>query len=191
MNSKKYFLLLMTLLLLASCSQKNKEVPTEVTKEAENKINQNLPVPQEQVWTKWQNTNETLPPIPVSTKTEEWISTKFVEPKKTRIDSSDTKKTEQTKEPSSFKVNKISKTYKSPGGIDEVTFSITLDGNKIKSVETKSIKGGEISQKLQKSFWEAINTQIAGKTLEEAKNLKAVGGASLTTKAFIEVISTL
>ncbi len=186
MSSKKYLLLLVTLLFLASCGKEETEVTTEIKKE--NPTSAQV----EMLWdevigstVKWE---ENPTPIPVSTQTKEGISTRFVNPKETKMNSTGTQK---ASEPSSLKVNKINKVYKTPGGDDEVSFSIQLDGNTIKNVQIESIKGGDISKKLQKSFWDAINGQIVWKTLDEAKNVKAVWGASLTTKAFVDVINTL
>lgn len=174
MSSKKYFIILVTLLLLASCGkQEQEEITTEVKKEVQGDIQQEI------VGTG--DTKEDRPtPIPISTKTEEGISTKFVEPTKTKLDT-----------PTWLKVNKINKTYKSPGWNDEVAFTITMNGDKIEKVVTESVKWNDISKKLQQSFWDAINAQIKGKTLEEAKWVKAVGGASLTTKAFVDVLETM
>jgi hypothetical protein len=179
MSSKKYFIILITLLLLASCGkQEQEEITTEVKKEVQNDIQQEI--------TTTGSTKEDRPtPIPISTKTKDGISTKFVEPTNTEFDSS------EKKEPTSLKVNKINKTYKTPGWNDEVAFTITMNGNTIEKVVTESVKWNDISRKLQQSFWDAINAQIKGKTLEEAKWIKAVGGASLTTKAFVDVLETM
>ncbi|MDD2870422.1 MAG: hypothetical protein PHS49_00395 [Candidatus Gracilibacteria bacterium] len=82
------------------------------------------------------------------------------------------------------KVVKLNKVYTTPGGEDEVEFNITMNGNLIENVDTKLIVGGDISQARTKAFSDSVNTELKGKTLEEAAEISIIGGSSLTTGAF-------
>lgn len=110
MSQKIYLFILFTILFLfTSCGQKQEvgtNVPTEGQKQSEN------PSSAEMTWSRTSTSEvdteaDKVAPIAISTKTDEGVSTKFVEPVKTKIDSSNTKKTEQNTLPIPPKINKV------------------------------------------------------------------------------------
>lgn len=89
------------------------------------------------------------------------------------------------------KVIKLNKTYVSPGGNDEIAFSVKMNWDKIENVLVETVKWWDISQKMMKLFWDSINTSIVWKTIEEAKNISTVWWASLTTNAFKDALKNM
>ena len=176
MSRKKYILLLITLILLGSCSTQKEVTPND--------------------WEAQTNTVETTdsgtalqdkdtPPLPE-------IPSPEVIPVETQVVPANTKNEETRNESSSLpKVIKLNQTYTSPGWQDEVAFTISLEGNTITEVKSETIKAHEVSQKYQNGFAKDINSAVKGKTLEEAKEISTVAWASLTTGAFKKALKNM
>ena len=90
-----------------------------------------------------------------------------------------------------WKVQKLNKTYTSPGGQDEVEFSITMSWSTIENVDAKLVKWLEESEERTEAFQKEINTVLKWKTIEEASQIKIVWGSSLTTEAFKSALKDL
>ncbi len=86
------------------------------------------------------------------------------------------------------KVQKLNKTYVSPGWNDEVEFTVIMNGILIENVEAKLVTWNPDSEKYTAWFAKWINEVVKGKTTEEASTISIVSGASLTTEAFKSVI---
>lgn len=75
--------------------------------------------------------------------------------------------------------------YSNPGGSDEVSFTVTVDGaGVITKAETGVLAKNPTSKMRQESFAAALPAAIVGKKLSELSNIDRVGGSSLTTNAF-------
>ncbi len=192
-RDKNFLSLLVCLVVLASCS---KTTPSETTntgsdtKQAEEQLLNDL----NQVIESVESENTTASWTNVSTPAPTQSGSKNMEPALKVGEPADLLKntpglTPNTKVDS--KTLKLNQSYTSPGWKDEVEFTVALDGKVIRSVTVKTIKGGDITKKLQAAFGSAINTVIAWKTIEEAKNIATVWGASLTTQAFISAIKSM
>lgn len=99
--------------------------------------------------------------------------------------------TTTTEETDAEKIIELNQSYTSPGWEEKVAFTITLDGEKIRSVAVVGTSDNEISGKRMQAFADAINGEISGKTLEEAKEISVVGGSSLTTGAFKAALKSM
>lgn len=193
-RDKKFLSLLVCLVVLASCSKSTPPETTNTgsdTKQAEEQLLNDL----NQVIESVENENNTTASwTTVSTPAPTQSGSANVEPALKVGEPADLLKntpglTPNTKVDS--KTLKLNQSYTSPGWKDEVEFTVALDGKVIRSVTVKTIKGGDITKKLQAAFGSAINTVIAWKTIEEAKNIATVWGASLTTQAFISAIKSM
>ncbi len=80
--------------------------------------------------------------------------------------------------------------YNTPAGMDDVGFSVTVTDGKITAVSVTPKATHDISKMLQGKFRDAIVAQAVGQDLKSLK-IHAVGGASLTTDAFVKFISAL
>ncbi|MFZ4461581.1 MAG: hypothetical protein ACOYN2_03445 [Patescibacteria group bacterium] len=81
-------------------------------------------------------------------------------------------------------------TYSTPAGKDDVEFSVTTANGKITAVAVTAKATNDVSKMLQGKFKDAIATEVVGKEISKL-NLKAVGGASLTTAAFTQYVNSL
>lgn len=160
-----FAIVLLATLTLSSCTNdekakapENKEVLNEVNTEVDNTVKEDEKT--ESTWAEASEVKETE----ASTSTTE---TKIVQ---------------------TWKVQKINKIYKSPGWDDEVSFSVEMDWDKIKSVLVTTIKWGDDSTKLMKLFGDSINKEVSWKTIAEVSDISAVWWASLTTIAFKEAL---
>lgn len=72
-------------------------------------------------------------------------------------------------------------------GEEEVEFTLTMNGDKIESVEVKNLNADKLSPP-QQNFADAINAAVKGKSINDVKDLTTVGGSSLTTEAFKEAV---
>ncbi len=79
--------------------------------------------------------------------------------------------------------------YVSPAGQEEIEVTLNISNNTITSVLVKPMATNEISKKLQTGFAHEIKIAV-GKPIT-AFSLDAVGGASLTTKAFNAYVQSL
>lgn len=81
-------------------------------------------------------------------------------------------------------------TYTTPAGKDDVEFSVTTADGKITAVSVTPKASNDVSKMLQGKFKDAVVSEVIGKEISKL-NLKAVGGASLTTGAFTQYINSL
>lgn len=66
-----------------------------------------------------------------------------------------------------------------------------MTGDTINSVKVKGSNENQVSEKYVQRFTNAINSEVSGKTLGEAKNIGTVGGSSLTTGAFKKALKSI
>ena len=90
------------------------------------------------------------------------------------------------------KIETFSKTmsYSSPGGQDEVTFSVETKDGIITSLAVTPKGSNPVSINYQKNFASKAPAQVVGKSLKGLK-VSTVSGASLTTWAFNEFVAEL
>jgi len=86
---------------------------------------------------------------------------------------------------------KIDKTYVSPGWMDKVNFNIHIKDNKVDSVRVKKVKTNSNSDIYIWLFNDEITSVVKWKSLKDLQNIDVVWSASLTTKAFKDVIKKL
>lgn len=80
--------------------------------------------------------------------------------------------------------------YVSPGGNDAVRFEMTTDGaGTITAIKATIEEGNDMSKNFTKEF-NQDSLKIIGKKLSEISDISAVGGASLTTAAFVKFASS-
>lgn len=169
LKDKKFILSLVALTLLASCAKK--DAPTDEVTDT----GSNTSIVEEELLN---DINEVIESIE-SGSTDETVS------------GSTTPDTPKADDAAGEKVMKLNQTYTSPGGEDEVEFTVTMNGDTIENVAVKTIKGNDVTKKLQAAFWDAINSEIKGKTLTDVEALSAVGWASLTTGAFKKAVKNM
>lgn len=83
-------------------------------------------------------------------------------------------------------------TYKRPGGETSVVVNAKIQNETIEDLSVVPAVGTDnVSENFIKKFEGAIASELIGKKISDLQNIDAVGGASLTTKAFKEFIETL
>lgn len=83
------------------------------------------------------------------------------------------------------------KTYQSPGGPVTVEFHI-VENDAIDTIESASVRfvsGDDMSRSMVENFSQHLSAAVVGKKISELRNIDAIGGASLTTAAFIDAIN--
>lgn len=81
--------------------------------------------------------------------------------------------------------------YKTPSGNEEVGVNITISNGVISNVSITNIATNNESSSYTYRFASSISSKVVGKTLDEAKNVSRVGGASETTKGFKSALTTI
>ena len=79
-------------------------------------------------------------------------------------------------------------TYNSPAGPEDVSFSVTVKNDIITAASSTPQAHDGMSKRMQNNFTNAVGSQVVGKSIKNL-NLDAVGGASLTTKAFVKFVA--
>lgn len=189
-KDKKFLVLIVALTLLASCAKQ------PVVEENTTPTREDTPTNQQQADEELFNEiNDALEGVSNSLEAEvnTEANTSTSEPSTDTMESSDSENTPQpTSQAENTRVVKLSQTYTSPGGLEEAAFEITLnDSNEIQDVKISPLNASEVGLKLMWTFGGAINTAVKGKTVSDALNISAVGGASLTTKAFVNALRTI
>lgn len=83
-------------------------------------------------------------------------------------------------------------TYQSPGGPEEVGFSLVVDNTGMIVDATTTVLGKSPTTTLrQESFAEAFPAAVEGQKLSDLGAIDRVGGSSLTTKAFNDALVDL
>ncbi len=105
--------------------------------------------------------------------------------------SSGTSSKEKSAAVSAEKVKTHSQTlsYTSPAGVDEFGVSVKVENGVIVSVGVEPKSTNEISNKLQTAFSGAVNGAVVGKDIKTLQ-ASAIGGASLTTEAFMKYVKS-
>jgi len=86
----------------------------------------------------------------------------------------------------------VNTTYQTPGGQEDVTFTITVDADGvITGADTEIMGKTPTTITRQTAFAEALPTAIIGMKLSELNNIDRVGGSSLTTGAFNKALTEL
>lgn len=81
--------------------------------------------------------------------------------------------------------------YVVEGHNESISVSLTISGDKITGI-TNTYSGNEPqSQQYQGSFESQIKSQVVGKKLSEISTLSRVGGASFTTRAFNQALTSI
>lgn len=93
--------------------------------------------------------------------------------------------------PDTQKVVRSTTTYESPGGPEDVTFTLILQDGVIVDAGTTVLGINETTQERQTSFAHEFGAAVEGKLLSELQPLDRIGGSSLTTKAFNDSIAQL
>ncbi len=82
--------------------------------------------------------------------------------------------------------------YSNPGGGDDVAFMLMVDANGvITQATTEVLAHNDISKMRQAAFAAELPKVIVGKKLSDLSSIDRVGGSSLTTKAFNDVLPQL
>jgi uncharacterized protein with FMN-binding domain len=98
-----------------------------------------------------------------------------------------------TKTPNIYKDGNysFSLSYRVPeGNTEKISTSITVSGDAIKSVKNTNTATNRSSREYQGDFEAKIQSAVVGKKIDSL-NLDSVGGASLTTDAFVKAISEI
>ncbi len=80
--------------------------------------------------------------------------------------------------------------YYVPGGQNSLAVTLTISGGTVTDVKTSSTVDSYQSQRYVDSFNSSISSAVVGSTLDNASQSR-VGGASLTTSAFDDALSTI
>ncbi len=80
--------------------------------------------------------------------------------------------------------------YKSPAGLDQVEFTITVQSGVITSASSKTLATNDGSKYNQDKFAADIATKVVGKSVKDFP-VDVIGGASLTTGSFNEFVKSL
>jgi hypothetical protein len=80
--------------------------------------------------------------------------------------------------------------YQSPGGLDEVEFTVTVESGIITAASATVMAQNDGSKYNQGNFAKAVSGAVVGKSVE-GFDVDAVGGSSLTTAAFESFIQSL
>jgi hypothetical protein len=84
------------------------------------------------------------------------------------------------------------KSYPNPAGMDDVRFTLSVDGmGVITDAKTDILAVHDISKKRQEAFAAGLPAAVNGKKLTELTAIDKVGGSSLTTQAFNEALGDL
>lgn len=89
--------------------------------------------------------------------------------------------------------NTVSKTlsYRVPRGSASTLYSVTISGDTITQASASMTSGDHESSMYNSRFNRSLASSVIGKNISEIKNLSAIGGASLTTEAFTQFVSSL
>ena len=80
--------------------------------------------------------------------------------------------------------------YRSPAGLDQVEFTITVQSGVITSASSKTLATNDGSKFNQDKFAADIATKVVGKSVKDFP-VDVIGGASLTTGSFNEFVKSL
>jgi hypothetical protein len=80
--------------------------------------------------------------------------------------------------------------YRTPAGSDQVEFSVTVESGVITAATATSKAENDISKKWQASFATNVSAKVVGKKVSDIGDMAAIGGASLTTGAFDQFVSS-
>ncbi len=80
--------------------------------------------------------------------------------------------------------------YKSPAGLDQVEFTITVQSGVITSASSKTLATNDGSKFNQDKFAADVATKVVGKSVKDFP-VDVIGGASLTTGSFNEFVKSL
>ena len=85
----------------------------------------------------------------------------------------------------------LSQTYSVPeGNTEKITADLVIKNGAVESINTTNTKSNRQSKQYQSNFEKSISKAVVGKKISEL-NLSSVGGASLTTDAFIKALNSL
>jgi uncharacterized protein with FMN-binding domain len=85
----------------------------------------------------------------------------------------------------------VSVTYRVPeGNTEKISTVVTLEGDKITSIKNTNEANNRTSREYQADFESRIQSASVGKKIDSL-SLDAVGGASLTTGAFVKAIAQI
>lgn len=80
--------------------------------------------------------------------------------------------------------------YTSPGGLEEVKVTVTLDGGIITAAEVEPQPASPTSTEYQGKFVKGFKTLVVGKNIDDIK-LSKVSGSSLTSGGFNEALEQI
>ncbi|HLP80336.1 MAG TPA: hypothetical protein VK158_06895 [Acidobacteriota bacterium] len=82
--------------------------------------------------------------------------------------------------------------YKSPGGINEIEISVTVEGDIIQAASISVVKADSKSTRYINNVNDALTDLVVGKSIDKVSELpKQISGSSLTTTAFKKHVQTL
>ena len=84
----------------------------------------------------------------------------------------------------------VSDTYSSPGGIEDIKVTLTLNNNTITDVSVVQEANNNESAEYQEKFQDSYKSKVVGKALSSLQ-LSRSSGASLTTNAFNDALDQL
>lgn len=93
-------------------------------------------------------------------------------------------------EKSQAKIFNTTVNYEVPGDTQTLELSLVLDNGVITEINTNLTKSGRDSNGYQSKFEKSYKNLVLGKNIKDI-NLSRVGGASLTTKAFMDAITAV
>jgi hypothetical protein len=98
---------------------------------------------------------------------------------------------ESTSEIGTKKVS-VTRTYQSPGGPEQVAFSVTVDESGIiTDAQTQVLGKSPTTIMRQESFAKEMPIALKGKKLSDLEKVDRIGGSSLTTGAFNAALSEM
>ena len=82
--------------------------------------------------------------------------------------------------------------YEAPSGPVFMDVSAKVKDGVVKSASVKAAENtDQMSASFIENFSKEISTKVIGQKISDLQNVDAIGGASLTTKAFVNYVSTL
>ena len=118
---------------------------------------------------------ETIPVAPVSTGTTESTGT--------------VSETTPTLSPVSALTRKETVTYNTPEGMVPVEFDVTITDGMITSATSNTLATSDASKYNQDNFAKDLSAKVVGKKAADL-SVDAIGGASLTTTAFVQFVKS-
>ena len=85
----------------------------------------------------------------------------------------------------------VQTTYYSPGGSEIIDFSVTVQGDVITAASGTPVQADRMAMRYMGNFNSILPSLVVGQKIDQLQIPRNVAGASLTTSAFAQYVSTL